>query len=75
VAPFALSSKKPTDVRMRYHCQRHKKPREQKLKERSKFNFQTRNKRRTCDSKTRTRELITKARDVQNICENGFSLC
>jgi hypothetical protein len=49
-------------------CQGHKEQQEQKLKERSKFNFQTKNKTRLCDSKTRTQ-------DVQNKCENGFLLC
>jgi hypothetical protein len=32
-------------------CQIYKKPQEQRLKERSKFNFQARNKTKLCDSK------------------------
>jgi hypothetical protein len=36
------------------NCQGHEKPQEQKIKERSKFNFQTRNKIRLRDSKIRT---------------------
>jgi hypothetical protein len=34
-------------------CQGHEKPQEQRLKERLKSNFQTRNKTRLCDSKTK----------------------
>jgi hypothetical protein len=34
-------------------CQGYEKPQEQKLKERSKFDFQTKNKTRLCDSKIR----------------------
>jgi hypothetical protein len=41
-------------------CQRHEYPQEQRLKERFKSNFQTRNKTRLCDSKTRTQELRTR---------------
>jgi hypothetical protein len=37
--------------------QKHEEPREQRLKERSKFNFQTRNKIRLCDSQTRTKNM------------------
>ncbi len=49
-------------------CQGHEEWQEQRLKERSKFNFQTKNKTRLCDSKTKTQ-------DVQNKCENGSLLC
>jgi hypothetical protein len=35
-------------------CQGHQKPQEQRLKERSKSNFQTRKKTRVCGSKTKT---------------------
>jgi hypothetical protein len=73
--PFALSTKKPVDARMCYHFQGHKKPREQMPKERSKFNFQTRNKTRLCDSKIRTQELKTKTQDVKKKRENEFLLC
>jgi hypothetical protein len=45
------------------------------IKERSKFNFQRRNKTRLCDSKIRTQELRTKTQDVQNKCENISLLC
>jgi hypothetical protein len=72
IAPFALSTKKLIDVYMCYHCQGHKKPREQRLKERSKFNFQTRNKTRLCDSKTKTQELWKKTQDVQNKLETNL---
>ncbi len=41
-------------------CQGHKIPQEQRLKESSKSNFQTRNKTSLCDSKTRTQELKIK---------------
>ncbi len=53
VAPFTLSAKKPINAHMHYYCQGHKKPQEQRLKEKSKSNFQTRNKTRLCDSKTK----------------------
>jgi hypothetical protein len=53
----------------------HEKPWEKKLEEKSKFNFQTRNKIRLCDSKTRAQKLKTKTQDVQNKCENGSLLC
>jgi len=49
-------------------CQGHEKRQEQRLKERSKFNFQTKNNTRLCDSKTRTQ-------DVQSKCENKSSSC
>ncbi len=51
-------------------CQRHKQSQEQKLKDRSKFNFQIRIKTRLCDSKTRTQELKKRIWDVQNKHEN-----
>jgi hypothetical protein len=35
-----------------------------KLKKRSKYNLQTRNKTRLCNSKTKTQGLITRTRDV-----------
>jgi hypothetical protein len=50
------------------NCQKHEKPQVQKLKERSKSNFQTRNKITLCDSKIRTQ-------NVQDKHENGFLLC
>jgi hypothetical protein len=56
-------------------CQGHEDPQEQRLKERFKSNFQTRNKIRLYDSKTITQELKTRTWNVQNECENGFLLC
>ncbi len=53
-------------------CQGHKKPQEQKLKERSKSNFQIRNKTRLCDSKTKTQELKTRTCEMQNKNENKY---
>jgi hypothetical protein len=50
-------------------------PQEQSLKKEYKFNFQTRNKTRLCDSKIRTQKPITKTQNVQNKCENGFFFC
>jgi hypothetical protein len=41
-------------------CHGHEEPQKQKLCERSKSYFQTRNKIRLCDSKTRTQELRTR---------------
>jgi hypothetical protein len=38
-------------------CQGHEEPQEQRLKERSNSNFQTRNKTKLCDSKIRTQDL------------------
>ncbi len=49
--------------------QGHEKPREQRLKERFKFNFQTKNKKKICELKEKT-ELRTKTWYVQNKCEN-----
>jgi hypothetical protein len=56
-------------------CQEHEDSQKQRLKERFKSNFQTRNNLRLCDSKTKTQEPITRTRDVQNKCENGSLLC
>jgi hypothetical protein len=63
-------------------CQRHEYPQEQRLNERFKSNFQTRNKMRLHDSKTKTQEFITitqdlrtRTRNVQNKRENESSLC
>jgi 2-oxo-4-hydroxy-4-carboxy--5-ureidoimidazoline (OHCU) decarboxylase len=41
-------------------CHEHKESQEQKLKERSKFNFQIRNKTKLCDSKIKTQNLQIK---------------
>ncbi len=49
---------------MKYH-------KKQRLKERSKLNFQTRNKTRLHDSKIKTQELRIRTRDVRDKCENG----
>jgi hypothetical protein len=55
--------------------QRHENPQEQRLKERSKFNFQTNNKTRLCDSKIITHELRTRTQDVQDKHANEYLLC
>jgi len=55
-------------------CQGHGKPQEQRLKERFKFNFQTMNKTRLCDSKTKTQELRTITQNMQHKRENGYLL-
>jgi hypothetical protein len=57
------------------NCQKHEEPQVQKLKERSKSNFQTRNKITLCDSKIRTQELKIRTQNVQDKHENGFLLC
>ncbi len=46
--------------------QRNKESQEERLKERSKSNFQTRNKTKLCDSKTKTQEHKIR---TQNICK------
>jgi len=46
------------------NCQGHEEPWEQRLKERSKSNFQTRNKIKLRDSKIRIKELKTRTWDV-----------
>ncbi len=56
-------------------CQGHEDPQDQRLKEGSKSNFQTRNKTRLCDSKIKTQELRTRTRNVQDQHENGSLLC
>ncbi len=50
---------------------------EQRLNERSKSNFQTRNQTKLCDSKIKTQELQirTRTRNVQDKHENKFLLC
>jgi hypothetical protein len=55
--------------------QRHKKSQEQRLKERFKSNFQTRNKLKLCDSKIRIQEQRIISQDVQNKRENKSLLC
>jgi len=55
--------------------QRHEKIWEQRLKERFKSNFQTRNKTRLYDSKKRTQKIKIIAQNVQNKCENEYLLC
>jgi len=57
------------------YCQGHKNSQGQKLKEKSKSNFQTRNKIKLCNSETKTQEENTRTRDVQDKCENKFLLC
>ncbi len=56
-------------------CQGHEKPQEQRLNERSKSNFQTRNKIRLSDSKTKTQELRIRTQDVQDKHEYKSLLC
>jgi hypothetical protein len=63
------------DKEQEQYCQGHRDAQDRRLKERCKFNFQTRNKTKLCDSKIRTHEKKTKTRDVQNKYENEFSLC
>ncbi len=48
-------------------CQGHEEPQEQRLKERSKSYFQTRNKIKLHDSKTKTQELKTK--EENEVCK------
>ncbi len=50
------------------NCQWHEKPQEQMLKRRSKSNFQTRNKTRLCDSKTKTQYVHDKHEDGSLLC-------
>jgi hypothetical protein len=47
-------------------CQGHEDSQKQRLKERFKFNFQTRNKKKLCDAKIRTQEFRIKTQDVQD---------
>ncbi len=56
-------------------CQGHRDSQEEKLKERSKSNFQTRKKTKLCDSKIKTQELKTRTQNVESKLENGFLLC
>jgi len=49
-------------------CQRHEDTQEQRLKERSKFNFQTRNKTKLCDLKTRTQNVQDKRENKSLLC-------
>jgi len=56
-------------------CQGHEDPQEQRLKERSKFNFQTRNNTWLCDSKIKTQELSSRTRSVQDQHGNKSLLC
>jgi hypothetical protein len=55
--------------------QGHKKTLEQRLKESTKFNFQTMNKTKLCDLKKRTQKLKTKTQHVQNKHGNKSLLC
>ncbi len=59
-------------------CQGHENSQEQRLNKRFKFNFETRNKIRLCNSKTNTQKLRTWTWtwtwDVLNKCENGSLL-
>jgi hypothetical protein len=58
-----------------HNCQGHEDPQEQRLKQRSKSNFQTRNKTRLCNLKIRTQEHKTRTRDMQKKRENRSLLC
>jgi hypothetical protein len=53
-------------------CQGHENPQEQRLKERCKSNFQTKNKTRLCNSKIRTQELKIRTQDVQDKLETNL---
>ncbi len=53
-------------------CQGHEEPREQRLKERFKSNFQTRNKTKLHDSKIITYKLKTITQDVQDNMKMDF---
>ncbi len=50
------------------YCKRHKKIQKQRLKERFKFNFQTKNKTRLRDSKTKTRNVQDKHGNIFLLC-------
>jgi len=52
-----------------------KKPQEKRLKRRFKFNFQTRNKTRLCDSKKKTQNIKTRIQDVHDKSEDKYLLC
>ncbi len=45
-------------------CQEHEKSQEQRFLKRYKFNFQTRNKTRLCDLKTKKQQLRTRTQDM-----------
>ncbi len=53
-------------------CHAHKKTQKQRLKERSKSNFQIRNKTRLCDSKMKTQELKTKTQMCKTNVKTKF---
>jgi hypothetical protein len=59
----------------RLNVKEHEYPQEQMLKEKFKSNFQTRNKIRLCDSKTKIQELRIRIENVQDKHENGYLLC
>jgi hypothetical protein len=50
------------------HCQGDVKPQEQRFKKRFKSNFQTRNKRKICDLKTKTQDVHNKHEDEPLFC-------
>jgi hypothetical protein len=57
------------------YCKGHEKTQKQRLKKRFKFKFQTMNKTRLHDSKTKTQELKRRTWDVQDKHGNNFLLC
>jgi hypothetical protein len=57
------------------YCYRHEKSQKQRLKEKSIFNFQKRNKTKLYDSKIKTQKLRTRTQDMQNKRENKYLLC
>jgi hypothetical protein len=64
---------KPDGICLNY--QGHKDSQKQRLKEKFKSNFQTRNETILCNSKTKTQKHKTRTRDVQNKRENESLLC
>jgi hypothetical protein len=50
------------------NCQGHEKPQEQRLKRMFKSNFQTRNKRKLCDLKTRKQDVHNKHEEKSLLC-------
>jgi hypothetical protein len=54
------------------YCYRHEESQKQRLKERSIFNFQKRNKTKLYDSKIKTQKLRTRTQDMQNKCEKNI---
>ncbi len=62
-----------TSLLSSYHG--HEESQERRIKERFKFHFETTNKTKLYDSKTKTKKLKIETQDVQNKCENKSLLC